>query len=224
LEDQALEHTAATDSWAHALELIAKEQAQTKATERTGRGVRRKAAIAAENQVHSVVPSAPNNLFTSIQQKLDFLDTPTKSKPQGKKRSKSKIKSVVSDETDVYVNANLSQSENSSDESLGNEVRQDIAELGVPAVKGHKPPMSLSQPTADPVNRSTGTFTWDSKRTHSQKVAVCAMCGNLHQGSCGMTERSENLGHYRQLLLTEQSGDSFEDRVCPLSTSWLCSL
>ena len=51
LEDQELEHTETTDTWAHALELIAKEQAQVKATERTGRGVRRKAAIAAENQV-----------------------------------------------------------------------------------------------------------------------------------------------------------------------------
>jgi chromodomain-helicase-DNA-binding protein 4 len=59
LEDRALEHTEATDSWAHALELIAKEQTQLKATERTGRGVRRKAAIAAENQVQSIVFLAP---------------------------------------------------------------------------------------------------------------------------------------------------------------------
>ena len=66
LEDQALNQTEATDSWAHALELIAKEQTQTKATERTGRGVRRKAAIAAGNQVQSVVHPAPNNAFTSI--------------------------------------------------------------------------------------------------------------------------------------------------------------
>ena len=55
LEDQALEHMEAHDSWAHALKLIAEEQAQMKATERTGRGVRRKAAIAAESQVQLVV-------------------------------------------------------------------------------------------------------------------------------------------------------------------------
>ncbi|KAF8499266.1 hypothetical protein F5888DRAFT_160250 [Russula emetica] len=198
LEDQALEHTAATDSWAHALELIAKEQTQTKAAERTGRGVRRKAAIAAENQ-----------------QKLDFLDTPTKGKPQGKKRKKSE--SAVSDESDVYVNANLSQSENSSDEALGHEVRQDIAELGVPAVKGsvvkgYEPPKRLSQSTVDPVSRSTPTFASNSKPAHSPKVAVCAMCGNVHQGTCGLTQRSENLAQYRQLLFTEQSGESFEER------------
>ena len=54
-EDQALEHMEAPDSWAHALKLIAEEQAQMKATERTGRGVRRKAAIAAESQVQLVV-------------------------------------------------------------------------------------------------------------------------------------------------------------------------
>lgn len=33
-----------------------------------------------------------------------------------------------------------------------------------------------------------------------------------------MTERSENLAHYRQLLFTEQSGESFEERVCPQYT------
>jgi chromodomain-helicase-DNA-binding protein 4 len=227
LEDQALKHTAATDSWAHALELIAKEQTQTKAEERTGRGVRRKAAIAAENQVQSVVLSAPNNSLTSIQQKLNFLDSPPKGKPQGKKRKKSK--SAVSDESDVYVNANLSQSENSSVESLGNEVRRDIAELGVPAVKGsaakgHKPPMRLPQSTSDPVSHSTPRFASHSKPAHSREVAVCAMCGNVHQGTCGMVERSENLVHYRQILFTEQSGESFEERVCPLSTPWLFSL
>jgi hypothetical protein len=101
---------------------------------------------------------------------------------------------------------------------------QDIAELGVPAVKGYEPPTGLSQPIADPVTPSTAKFTWDSNPAHSRKVAVCAMCGDVHQGTCGMTDRSENLAHYRQLLFTEQSGDSFEDRVCPLSTPWLCSL
>ena len=226
MEDRAPEHTAATDSWAHALELIAKEQTQTKAAERTGRGVRRKAAIAAENQVHSVasVLSAPNNSLTSIQQKLDFLDSPTKVRPQGKKRKKSE--SAVSDESDVYVNANLSHSESSSDESLGSQVGQDIAELGVPAekgsvVKGYEPSIRLPQSTADPVNRSNPTFASRSKPAHSRKVAVCAMCGNVHQGTCGMTERSENLAHYRQLLFTEQSGESLEERVCPLSTCGL---
>ncbi len=222
MEDQALEHTAATDSWAHALELIAKEQTQPKAAERTGRGVRRKAAIAAENQVQSVVLSAPNNSLTSIQQKLDFLDSPTRSKHQGKKRKKSK--SAVSDESDVYVNANISQSENWSDESSGYDVGQDIAELGVPAVKGYEPPMRRPQSTADPVSQSTPAFASHSKSAHSRQVAVCAMCGNVHQGTCGMTERSENLAHYRQLLFTEQSGESFEERVCPLSMPWHYSL
>jgi hypothetical protein len=222
LEDEALEHTAATDSWAHALELIAKEQTQPKAAERTGRGVRRKAAIAAGNQVQSVVLSAPNNSLTSVQQKFDFLDSPTKGEPRGKKRKKSK--SAVSDESDVYVNPNISQSENWSDESSGYDVRQDIAELGVPTVKGYEPSTRRPQSTADPVSRPTPTFASHSKSAHSRQVAVCAMCGNVHQGTCGMTERSENLAHYRQLLFTEQSGESFEERVCPLSTPWPYSM
>lgn len=54
VDEQPREPAETVDSWAHTLELIAKEQAQTKATERTGRGVRRKAAIAAGNQVVSI--------------------------------------------------------------------------------------------------------------------------------------------------------------------------
>ncbi len=228
LEDQAFGHAEATDSWAQALELIAKEQIQTKATERTGRGVRRKAAITAENQVQSVLLPTPTNSLTSIQQKFDFLDSPTKDKPRGKKRKKSRTPSPVSEESDVYVNANLSQSENSSDESMGYGIRQDMADLGVPAVegsamKGSEPPMKLPQSTADPVSRSM-TSVWNSKPAHSREAAVCAMCGNVHQGTCEMAERSENLAHYRQLLLTDQTGESFEERVCPHNTPWFCSL
>lgn len=60
LKDQAIEYTETADTWAHALEFIAKEQAQSKAAERTGRGVRRKAAIAAEYQVQSRVLPVTN--------------------------------------------------------------------------------------------------------------------------------------------------------------------
>lgn len=218
LEDQALGHTEATDSWAHALELLAKEHTQTKATERYGRGVRRKAAIAAENQVQLVGTPAPNNSLTSTQQRLDFLDSPIKEKPQGRKRKESG--STVTEESDTYVNANLGQSESSSDESLGHDIRQDVAELGVPAAKIPEPPTMLPPSTADPVSRPTPTYAWHSRPANSLEATVCAMCGNLHQGTCGMTERSENLVHYRRLLFTEQTDEPFEERVCPLSTLW----
>ena len=58
VDDRAHKPSEPVDSWAHTLELIAKEQAQTKAAERTGRGVRRKAAIAAGNQVVLIVSVA----------------------------------------------------------------------------------------------------------------------------------------------------------------------
>jgi chromodomain-helicase-DNA-binding protein 4 len=58
VDEHAREPAETVDSWAHTLELIAKEQAQMKTTERTGRGVRRKAAIAAGNQVVSIAPLA----------------------------------------------------------------------------------------------------------------------------------------------------------------------
>jgi chromodomain-helicase-DNA-binding protein 4 len=197
LEDQG--NLEATDSWAQALKLIAMEQTQTKATERTGRGVRRKAAMAAESQVQLVVFPAPNSSLSSIQQKLGFLDSPIKDKPRGRKRKKSRS-TVSASEASDYVNADLSHSEISGDESQG-DVEQDIAELGVRAVEGSELP-ARSPPL----------------------IAVCAMCGNLHQGTCDMVERSENLVHYRQVLFTEQTGESSEERVCSLSTSLLCSM
>jgi hypothetical protein len=254
LEGQALGHTEATDSWAHALELLAKEHTQKKATERYGRGVRRKAAIAAENHVQSVVLPSPNSSLTSTQQRLDFLDSPIKDETRGRKRKKSG--SPLSEESDTFVSANLGQSESSSDESLGHDIRQDIAELGVPAVGGPEPPTRLppstadpvSRPTptyashsrpanslggselptrltlstADPVSRPTPTYASHSRPAKSLESAVCAMCGNLHQGTCGMTERPENLAHYRRLLFTEQTGESFEERVRLLGT--LCRI
>ncbi|KAI0249494.1 SNF2 family N-terminal domain-containing protein [Lactifluus subvellereus] len=201
MADPAHEHTETVDSWAHTLQLIAEEQAQIKATERTGRGVRRKAAIAAENQ------------------KLDFLDSPIKDKHRGKKRKKSR--STASEESDAYVNANLSQSENSSDGPFGGELMQDIAGLGVSAPGGSEMPpgpskqRSLPLPMSDPVSRSGPTSARPNSRgpsAHPQGASLCAMCGNIHQGTCGMTEDSENLVRYRQILLTNQTGESFEDR------------
>jgi hypothetical protein len=161
----------------------------------------------------------PNNSPTSIQQKFDFFDSPIKDKPRGRKRKKSgPTESEESDESDVYVSANLSQSENSSDEPLGDEVRQDIAELGVPTAEGSKAPTRLPPSTPNPVKQSNPTSAFQNR------PAICAMCGNLHHGTCGMAGRSENLVHYRQILFTEETGESFEERVCPLSTLWLCSL
>ena len=217
LEDQAPERMAAPDSWAHALELIAREQAQMKATERTGRGVRRKAAIAAENQVYSGVLPIITKALTSIQQKLDFLDSPVRDKPRGKKRKKSRT--TTSDESDAYVNDNLNPSENSGDEQLGDDVAQDLAELGAPMRENLgmltiKPLKKQIQPpsTSDHISRSTPTDV-RPRPAHSQEIAICAMCGNAHQGACGMTERSENLVRYRKILFTDQTDESFEERV-----------
>ena len=143
----------------------------------------------------------------------------------------------MSEESDAYVNINLSQSENSSDEPLGDDVRlrQDVAELGVPVMEDPKMPPSLSNErvqrpsTLNPVIQSTPTYSRHNKRDvsdHSLETAVCAMCGNIHQdqGTCGMTERPENLVHYRQILFTDQTGEPFEERVRPPNTYHLCGM
>jgi chromodomain-helicase-DNA-binding protein 4 len=196
MADLAPEHTEAADSWAHTLDLIAKEQAQAKAAERTGRGVRRKAAIAAENQVYLTAPIAINRCTYCCQQKLDFLDSPVKETHRKRKRKKSK--STASEESDAYVNANQSQSENSDDELLDSGLNQDLAELGVSTVRDSKTPTWLN--SRDP-------------SAHPQETGLCAMCGNTHQGTCEMTDNSKNLVHYRQMLLANQTGEPFEERV-----------
>ncbi|KAI0307674.1 SNF2 family N-terminal domain-containing protein [Multifurca ochricompacta] len=186
MDDQAHGHTGPIDSWAHTLDLILKENVKMKAAERTGRGVRRKAAIAAGNQ-----------------QKLDFLDTPVKDKPRGRKQKRSR--STLSDESDIYVNANLSQSENSSDGLANEVVREDIVEPGVTATSRPQVQTGLSETQGPPLLVSNVT-------AHPEETPLCAMCGNIHRGTCEMTERSENLVHYRQILFTDQTGESFEER------------
>lgn len=168
-------------------------------------------------------PPPQTGALTSIQQKLDFLDI--KDEPRGTKRKK-KSRSTAS-ESDAYVNANLSQSASSSDEPLGDEVGQDIAGLGVPITEGSEMPAGLSNKqfpppyTSDPVNRTYTRHRTPDLSTHSMETAICAMCGNIHRGTCGMTGRSENLVHYRQILFTNQTGESFEDRVRLLKVCWL---
>lgn len=150
---------------------------------------------------------------------VDFLDSPAKNKSRGKKRKKSRS---TASESDVYVNPNLSQSDNSSDEAFQEDIKEDIAGLRNPAVGNPKKSAGLSgngslpPPASASVSRSTPTPArpgGHGAATRRQETAICAMCGNAHQGTCGMTEHSENLVHYRQLLFSNESGESFEERV-----------
>ena len=153
---------------------------------------------------------------------IDFPESPDKTISRGKKRKKSRS-TVSESESDGYVNAILSPSENSSDEPLQEDLRQDISGLRDPVVgnsksstglsgNGFVPPLastSGTQPTPTPADGH-------GKVTPRQETDVCAMCGNAHQGTCGMTERSENLVHYRQVLFTNETGEPFEERVRPI--------
>jgi len=154
---------------------------------------------------------------------LDFFDSPVKDKPtKGKKRKKSRS---TESESDAYINANLSQSGNSSDEPFLEDIRQDIAGLRNPEVGNSKTSKGLSgneflpPPASASVSQSTSTRAWpDDHRVaaNRQEVAICALCGNAHQGPCGMTARSENLVHYRQILFTNETGEPFQERVRPI--------
>src|ERR1700761_1319243 len=121
---------------------------------------------------------------------VDFLDSPGKTKPRGKKGKQ--LRSMASEsESDAYVNAHLSQSENSSDEPLQEDLRQDVAELRNPVVGNPKKSTGLSgnvflpPPASAPAGQSIpipAVPEGQGAAARRQAAAVCAMCGNAHQG------------------------------------------
>lgn len=50
------------------------------------------------------------------------------------------------------------------------------------------------------------------------KKDLCGLCGTVHgPGSCSMTESSENLAKYREMLIMNTEDESYEERVRSLS-------
>ncbi|KAI0068286.1 hypothetical protein BV25DRAFT_1987089 [Artomyces pyxidatus] len=110
MEDDPMEDLEPSDSWALELQRIAEELAKEQTQEATGRGVRRKAAMAVKPQ-----------------QKIDLDDTPKKGKVKGKQRPKSK--GSASDESEEYNDPISNISEDTESEGPGSVPDELVSEL-----------------------------------------------------------------------------------------------
>ncbi|KAJ3554645.1 hypothetical protein NM688_g2999 [Phlebia brevispora] len=191
------ETQAQEDAWAQTLARIAEEQAKERAKEVTGRGVRRKAA--------AVFP----------QQSIEFDDSPKKNQP-AKKKSKVKSKATISDDDDAYVGSpHDSEGESSGPASSASDgLVPDLADLKnkIPAHKRKslyvddiaRPLPTVYPPLSPILNRPSLSH---------QGGEACGLCGLSHpESACFMTESSENLAQYRNMLLTHSGDEALEDR------------
>jgi len=193
------------DSWAQALERIATEKTIAREIEATGRGVRRKAAVAFP-QVCPKDLRCVISLIHILQQQLDFLEgleeAPAKVKGKGKKKGRS-LKSGTSSDSDAYDG---SAHRGPGDDSDGTTESVDVdQELPLSPELHKKPLRNLSAPL--PAIQSGSTLP-----PHSS--GECGLCGRIHgPGACTMMGSSSNLVEYREILLNHTDDEPWEYRV-----------
>ncbi|KAH7910697.1 hypothetical protein BJ138DRAFT_1064605 [Hygrophoropsis aurantiaca] len=164
------------DSWTQALERIAAAKGATQALEATGRGARRRAA-----------PAFPQQNLDSIE---GLEDSPDKSKT--KKKTKA-IKPPTSDSDDAYSGSHGAKSENSdaSTVSMNAEAEPLLEHADKEVINGEKPHKVKKKRH----HKRRNLYENDSNED------ICGLCGGNHVGPCYMTESSENLVEYREILL-----------------------
>lgn len=147
---------------------------------------------------------------------MDFGDTPKKDQAKARRKGKGKAKATSSDD-DVYAGSPNDSGGDSSEPSSPGEfdgLGPDLAELAggkhkkksryvADITRYSSPPAFTLHPPLSPIlNRP------------NQSAAVCGLCGLAHpEAACFMTESSENLAQYRNILLTHAGDESLEDRV-----------
>jgi chromodomain-helicase-DNA-binding protein 4 len=160
---------------------------------------------------------------------IDFDDTPIKAK----KSRKSKSKSVVSEEeSDAYTGGSgfgASDGEDTDDNMpLTADDRLALADRST-AKNGTPKETNVKSFVPDNIARNTNTRYRDvvplSPIDNTQRNEtdvdnpVCSLCGIRHgNGACYMTESSENLAEYRQMLILHADDEPMEDRV----RIWIC--
>lgn len=162
----------------------------------------------------------------TIQPILDLDDSPVKKK----RPSKFKSKSEISDESDAYTGSAMGGSDgDETDESA----RMDLGELralaeqsdphsGTPDKPRKRP--SMKSPSEGGAGSSSASRYREGAplspihNTHSYRgedgISLCGLCGTKHgDGACYMTESSENLAEYRQMLILHAEDEPMEERV-----------
>ncbi|KAF7799325.1 hypothetical protein EIP86_010557 [Pleurotus ostreatoroseus] len=131
------------------------------------------------------------------QQSVNFGDTP-------KKKGKGKAKATNSDE-DVYVGSPIPSDGETSASSASNGARSDLAELRAKSPSHKKKSRYVNDIPLSPILNRTGLSLKGGE--------ACGLCGLSHpEAACFMTESSENLAQYRNILLTHAGDEALEDR------------
>lgn len=142
--------------------------------------------------------------LTHQQQSISFGDTPKK-----KGKGKSKSKALSSDE-DVYLGSPIPSEGETSASSASNGLGPDLSELNAKS-----PTRKKRSRYVDDVTRTSPLSQILNRRGLSLKGGeACGLCGLSHpEAACFMTESSENLAQYRNILLTHAGDEALNDRV-----------
>lgn len=173
----------------------------------SGRGVRRRAAVVPKVRY----PFAnQRRILTDVEKPMvDFEDTPVKKKGASKFRSKS----TISDESDAYTGSGMGGSDGEDTDDTGHLGLDDLRTLAEPpvrAIKGLAAPPSSNHRETGPLSPIHNTQRHDENDT----VSYCGLCGTAHgDGACYMTESSDNLAEYRQMLILHADDEPMEERV-----------
>jgi hypothetical protein len=156
---------------------------------------------------------------------IDFDDTPVKNKTKSRK---SKSKSTVSDESDAYTGSAFAVSDGEDTDDAAPLTAGELLALADQARSKNETPKRTKVKAAIPNNiagsSNTGARYRDAaplSSIHDTKQSgfeaanpVCSLCGIRHgDGACYMTESSENLAEYRQMLILHADDEPIEDRV-----------
>ncbi|GLB35984.1 putative class II histone deacetylase complex subunits 2 and 3 [Lyophyllum shimeji] len=176
------------DSWAQTLQKITLERAKIQAQEiaLSGRGTKRRAAAVSKPDAYRDEP-------------LNEVD----------KKVPSSAKSVAS-ESSVYLASDM-ESEGDGDVSSGDAEDKTFE----PSHRKSKTKPTISLPTAGAPDGPLSPI----HNAGVRNVQYCGLCGGRHgegPGQCVMTERSENLAEFREILLLHADDEPWERRTAAI--------
>ncbi|KLO20752.1 hypothetical protein SCHPADRAFT_816295 [Schizopora paradoxa] len=191
LEDDTKEQD---DAWAQTLAKMADEQKRAEKEEKTGRGTRRKAALAKSNYFEDASPE--------------------------KKASNNKRKSMSVDSEDEYQDVTKGLPVDSdNDSTTTGDTAGFVNDLNTLQVNG----MDLDIPLAEKqVKKAKKKHPFREPRPlspiHNTGPRECGLCHSTHgPGGCLMTQTSENLVEYRMMLVTHADDEPWDDRVAAVN-------
>lgn len=199
LEDVADEDQG--DSWAQTLQKITAEREKVQAQEiaLSGRGVRRRAAAIAKVFKFFASSSSSNKVW----QKNYVDNSPVKDSDGKKGKGKGKPKVAYSEDGSAYSGSVVESDGEDSDTSSALPTAMDLD-------------LDLETGTKRASHSKFGPNTPLSPIQNYAAIEICGLCGRRHDdrpGECLMTEKSENLAEFREMLILHADDEPLELRV-----------